>query len=314
MKDEAGRLAALQRYRILDTEPEQAFDDLTLLASQICGTPMALISLVDRNRQWFKSRVGVEAAETKRSISFCAHAIEGEGWFEVPDAAADERFRDNPLVTGEPHVRFYAGLPLRSREGAALGTLCVMDREPRQLTGGQKESLEALRRQAEAQLELRRSLEELRTAIDGLERLSGLTPYCSKCELNMTIPAQAEAIADVSAGVTALLERHGWDTLEVGRVELAVQEALANAIKHGCGGDPEKRVCCTVSFDEKGEVVIVVKDPGPGFDPGKVPDPLQGGNLLRPSGRGVFLINELMDTVEYSDGGRQVAMVKRRAG
>lgn len=312
MRDEAGRLKALEKYRILDTEPERAFDDLTLIASQICSTPIALISLVDEDRQWFKSRVGLEATETKRSVSFCTHAIEQDGLFLVEDAAADARFRESPLVTGGPRVRFYAGMPLRSREGEALGTLCVIDHEPRSLNERQREALAALRRQVESQLELRRNLEELRVAIEGMETLGGLTPYCSACELNMTIPANADAIDQVSAGVRALLQRHGWNDGELMRVELSVQEALANAIKHGCGGDPSKQVNCTVAFDHKGEVVIVVRDPGPGFDPGKVPDPLEQKNLMKGSGRGVFLINELMDTVEYSDGGRQVEMKKRR--
>jgi anti-sigma regulatory factor (Ser/Thr protein kinase) len=313
MRDEAGRLESLNQYRILDTEPEQAFDDLTLIASQICGTPIALISLVDEDRQWFKSRLGLEATETKRSISFCGHAIEQDGLFLVEDAAADERFRENPLVVGEPHIRFYAGMPLMSREGMALGTICVIDREPRTLSESQREGLAALKRQVESQLELRRNLDDLRVAVESIETLSGLTPYCSACELNMTIPAEAEAIGQVSAGVRALLQRHGWDAGEVMRVELSVQEALANAIKHGCGGDASKQVQCTVSFEPKGEVVVVVRDPGPGFDPQKVPDPLAESNLLRGSGRGVFLINELMDTVEYADQGRQVEMRKKRA-
>jgi anti-sigma regulatory factor (Ser/Thr protein kinase) len=313
MQDEAGRLESLKKYRILDTEPEQAFDDLTLIASQVCSTPIALISLVDEDRQWFKSRVGLEATETKRSISFCGHAIGQDGLFVVEDAAADERFKENPLVVGEPHIRFYAGMPLKSREGMALGTLCVIDREPRTLSESQREALAALKRQVESQLELRRNLDDLKVAVESIEMLSGLTPYCSACELNMTIPAEAEAIGQVSAGVRALLQRHGWDEGEVMRVELSVQEALANAIKHGCGGDASKQVQCTVSFEPKGEVVVVVRDPGPGFDPHKVPDPLAESNLLRGSGRGVFLINELMDTVEYADQGRQVEMRKKRA-
>ena len=119
--DEAGRLKALRRYRILDTDPEQAFDDLTLIASQICGTPIALISLVDENRQWFKSRHGLQVQETSRSVSFCAHAIQQQGIFLVPDALNDARFRDNPLVRGEPHISFYAGRPLMTPEGDALG-------------------------------------------------------------------------------------------------------------------------------------------------------------------------------------------------
>src|SRR5271154_451461 len=126
-ENERERLDALARYRVLDTPPEQAFDDLALLASQICGTPIALVSLVDADRQWFKARVNFAEAETAREIAFCAHAILGRDLFVVPDAAADRRFAANPMVTGEPGIRFYAGAPLLTEEGHALGTLCVMD-------------------------------------------------------------------------------------------------------------------------------------------------------------------------------------------
>ncbi len=310
--DEAGRLKALRKYRILDTDPEQAFDDLTLIASQICGTPIALISLVDENRQWFKSRVGLQVQETSRSVSFCAHAIQQQGIFVVPDALNDARFRDNPLVRGDPHIRFYAGTPLMTPEGDALGTLCVIDYHPRTLTPSQKDGLEALQRQVEAQLALRRNLDELRVALEGIETLAALIPYCSTCELNIVIPADPAAIEKVSAGVKELLTNKQWSTEEVMKVQLAVQEALANAIRHGCKNDPSKQVQCCVTFDATGELVIVVRDPGPGFDVTAVPNPLEDGNLLELSGRGVFLINQLMDTVEFTEGGRQVLMRKHR--
>jgi GAF domain-containing protein len=167
--NEAGRLKALRQYRILDTDPEQAFDDLTLIASQICGTPIALISLVDEDRQWFKSRVGLEARETSRGVSFCVHAIRQQGVFTVADALNDTRFRDNPLVQADPHIRFYAGAPITTQDGYALGTLCVIDYVPRKLTDDQNNALQALERQVAAQLELRRNLEELRLALEGIE-------------------------------------------------------------------------------------------------------------------------------------------------
>ncbi|HSS44308.1 MAG TPA: GAF domain-containing protein [Thermoanaerobaculia bacterium] len=156
--NDTARVEALGRYEILDTPPEQEFDDLTLLASHICGAPLAQISLVDAERQWFKSKVGLTASETRRDISFCGHAILRQDVMVVPDAASDERFADNPLVTGDPKIRFYAGAPLMTSEGLALGALCVMDRAPRNLTPAQVDALRALSRQVVAQMELRRRL------------------------------------------------------------------------------------------------------------------------------------------------------------
>src|SRR5712671_5477889 len=156
--NDAARVDALQKYAILDSEPEQAFDDLTLLASHVCNTPIALISLVDEDRQWFKSRVGLNASETSRDIAFCSTAILQTDVFVIPDALADERFRDNPLVVSDPHIRFYAGAPLINEDGYALGTLCVVDRAPRELVPDQKEALKALSRLVLCQLEFRKNL------------------------------------------------------------------------------------------------------------------------------------------------------------
>lgn len=329
---EASRLAALGRYRILDTEPEKAFDDLALLASHICGTPIALISLVDADRQWFKARLGVTITETARSISFCSHAIEQPDLFIIPDTMRDERFRENPLVCAEPCIRFYAGTPLVTTDGFPLGTLCVLDKVPRTLTADQEMALEALKRQVLAQLELRRNLQELaavlaerdraeaeqtrlvgdlREALGHVRQLSALLPYCAACELNITVPAIPASIAMVTDGVLRVLREvaHVPEKEEI-EIELALQEALANAIRHGCRNDPEKQVQCFVTCDASGEVLIVVRDPGQGFDVGLVPNPLEGANVLKGSGRGIFLINQLMDEVEFADHGRQLAMRK----
>ena len=163
--NEQARVIALDKYAILDTDPEQFFDDLTLLAAYVCNTPIALISLVDEDRQWFKSRVGLDASETSRDIAFCSTAILQTDVFVIPDALADERFRDNPLVVSDPHIRFYAGAPLINEDGYALGTLCVVDRAPRELAPEQKEALKALSRLVLAQLEFRRNLILLKEAL-----------------------------------------------------------------------------------------------------------------------------------------------------
>src|SRR5215470_7248487 len=165
IKNDAARVEALHKYAILDTEPEQAFDDLALLASFICKTPIALISLVDEDRQWFKSKVVLSLSETSRDIAFCATAIQQSDVFVVPDTLNDDRFRNNPLVVSEPNVRFYAGAPLIDEDGNALGTICVLDRVPRKFHPGQQAALKALSRLVLAQLEFRRNLMLLKEAL-----------------------------------------------------------------------------------------------------------------------------------------------------
>ena len=168
--EESERLAALRRYEILDTAAEEAFDELTRLAAQVCRTPVALISFVDAERQWFKSKVGLDASETPREHAFCAHAILGPDLFVVPDALADARFAENPLVTSDPSIRFYAGAPLTTREGLRVGTLCVIDRVPREITEEQRLTLGALARQAVTQMELRSAARELARLNREMER------------------------------------------------------------------------------------------------------------------------------------------------
>jgi two-component sensor histidine kinase len=154
---EALRLASLRRYEILDTTPEADFDDIVQVVAMICKAPVCTISLVDEGRQWFKAKVGFNYTETPRDSSICAHAILQPGLFVVPDTTKDERFRDNPGVTGAPHVRFYAGAPLRTPEGLPLGTVCVLDTKPRDLDESQRALLRLMANQVMKLLELRRS-------------------------------------------------------------------------------------------------------------------------------------------------------------
>ena len=158
---EKKRLSVLWQYEVLDTVPEEVFDDLTELAAWICEAPIALISLVDEKRQWFKSKVGTSVNETSRDISFCTHAINQADLFIVPDATLDTRFANSPLVTSEPKIRFYAGAPLITPDGYALGTLCVIDKVPRNLRPEQQQALRILARHVVSQLELRRRAKEL---------------------------------------------------------------------------------------------------------------------------------------------------------
>ena len=182
-ENEAARLEALRRYQILDTLPQPAYDDLTHIAAGICSAPISLVSLVDSDRAWFKSKYGIDASETSRDIFFCSHAILQPELFVIPDAADDRRFYTNPLVTDEPKIRFYAGAPLITPQGFALGTLCVIDRVARTLTENQQNALSALSRQVVTQLELRRNVAALERVVAEMNRYQrSLQEYQKKLE------------------------------------------------------------------------------------------------------------------------------------
>jgi GAF domain-containing protein len=181
-ENEAQRLAALRDYHILDTAAEQTYDDITALAAYICEVPIAVISLVDESRQWFKSKHGLTEVETPRDVAFCAHAILQTEPMIVQDALKDTRFADSALVTRSPHIRFYAGFPLATPEGLALGMLCAIDRKPRQLSAEQHHAMQALARQVMALLELRRVSAGLAEALEKVKTLRGLLPICAWCK------------------------------------------------------------------------------------------------------------------------------------
>ncbi|MEM6507519.1 MAG: histidine kinase dimerization/phospho-acceptor domain-containing protein, partial [Planctomycetota bacterium] len=172
-KDEASRLETLISCRVLDTEPEERFDDLTALASRLCQTPVALVSLVDEDRQWFKSRYGMDAEQTPRDQAFCGYAILQEETIIIPDATKDPRVADSPLVVGEPGIRYYAGVPLRLSNNAAVGTLCVFDTRPRdEVDPNQIKDLEVIAKQVTAQLELNRVNGQLSASLLGVRKAS----------------------------------------------------------------------------------------------------------------------------------------------
>ena len=178
---EEQRLKALAEYRILGTEPEKCYDDITQIASLTCNVPISLMTLVDKDRQWFKSKIGLEINQTRRDWSFCTHAIKENNPLIIHDALQDERFINNPLVTGDPNIRFYAGFPLRNNDGNKLGTLCVIDRKPGSLNANQLIVMELLSRQVVSFLELRKRSLHLLDALSKFHNQEGILSVCSYC-------------------------------------------------------------------------------------------------------------------------------------
>lgn len=231
--NEVSRLQTLHGYSILDSVSEQEFDDITELASFICDTPISLISLVDEERQWFKSRVGLDAQETGRSESFCAHMLTTGRSMVVEDTLEDDRFANNPLVVGEPGIRFYAGAPLIAPNGHILGSLCVIDRKPRKLSDRQQRSLEALSRRVIAAFEARVNAEEAKRAAAALmqsEKLAAVGRVASSMahEINNPLEAMTNLLYlcrqhAIHEGVIGWL---GEAEIELRRISLIANQAL----------------------------------------------------------------------------------------
>jgi len=238
-KDEKSRLETLRSLNILDTPAEERFDRLTRMAKRQLGVPIALVSLVDENRQWFKSCVGLSTSETSREISFCGHAILGNGPFIIPDAQKDERFADNPLVVGEPKIRFYAGCPLKAPNGHILGTLCVIDRQPRDFGTEDFEALEDLALMVEREL----AAVHLAT-LDELTNISNRRGFMMLAEHNLRLCARQNIPASL---VFMDLDKFKQinDTFghtEGDRVLAVVADQLKNTFRHSdiyarMGGD-----------------------------------------------------------------------------
>ncbi len=277
---EAKRLDALRQYHILDTPPEQEFDDLTHLAAQICGTPVALITLIDEGRQWFKSKVGLDISETPRDISFCSHAILDHDLLLVPDATTDARFADNPLVICDPRVRFYAGMPLETSEGQNLGTLCVIDIVPRHLDAAQQDALRRLSRQVVTQLERRQAqaaaLEAQRFLHSTLDALSS---HIAVLDQSGKIIAVNEAwrqflrenegsalCCEIGANYIEVCERaSGLWAEEAPAVSEGIREIIAGqrhdfCLEYPCHSPVEQRwfSVCVTRFADAGPVRVVV--------------------------------------------------------
>ncbi len=247
-QNEAGRLKALKEYSILDTLPEEEYDDITKLASEICGTPISSITLIDEKRQWFKSKVGLSSDGTDRDISFCGHAIvDPEHIFTVKDSRLDDRFRDNPLVKGDPHVIFYAGVPLVSPDGYALGTLCVIDNQPKDLNDNQLQALKALSNQVVSLFELRKSkmlLEklsrDLETRNSDLERFAHVAAHDIKSPLS-----------NISSLAQILISDYAKDLAPEALMMIEMLDVSSNALRNLVDGILEHSKTDTILVEKR---------------------------------------------------------------
>ncbi len=208
-KEEERRLKALSEYRILGTEPESCYDDITQIAAKTCHVPISLMTLVDKDRQWFKSKVGFQANETRRDWSFCTHAIKEDNPLIIEDACLDKRFVNNPLVTGDPKIRFYAGFPLKNNDGNKLGTLCVIDRKPGSLSSEQGFIMELLAKQIVSFLELRKRSLNLLDALSHLHNQEGILSVCSYCREVRNKDGDWQHIEKYLANVSDIKFSHG---------------------------------------------------------------------------------------------------------
>lgn len=235
---ESRRLSALRSYGILDTPAEGVFDDITRIAAAICGTPMSVVSLVDADRQWFKSEVGLGMQETPLEASICAHAILEHDFLEVPNTTTDARFSGNPLVTGDPRLRFYAGALLKTPDGLPLGTVCVLDTVPRALTPLQVDTLQALARQVMAQLELRRMLIEAQALNQYRARVLATAGHDLKGPLRAALYALTKARATDGDERAARLESAEQDLAYINQ---KFGDMIAGATGKGGAAAPELR-------------------------------------------------------------------------
>ncbi|OKH19612.1 GAF domain-containing sensor histidine kinase [[Limnothrix rosea] IAM M-220] len=220
---ELKRLAALFRYDILDTPEESEFNELAQMAAELCNVKIALISLIDQERQWFKASVGLDVKETPRDISFCGHAIHNDQIFEIPDAKQDDRFADNPLVTADPHIRFYAGKPLQAFDGSKLGTLCIIDPEPRVLTDRERRILSFLGRQVEKQLALRLHLRQSKQSLQLIQAQAQRLEEKTKIQ-NQLISVLAHDLRSPIASLEGLVDAFDQEFLSQDQTVALIRE------------------------------------------------------------------------------------------